>query len=60
MKTWHTILGATAVSVLGALAIVRGPQWFGPASSNPQGKPPGQAANAAGTPPPWLVTAHPG
>lgn len=55
MKTWHTILGATALSMLGALAIVRGPQWFGPASSNP----PGQAANTPGTPPPWLVTAHP-
>lgn len=59
MKTWHTILGATAVSVLAALAIVRGPQWFGPASSNPQGNPSGQAAQASGTPPPWLVTAHP-
>lgn len=59
MKTWHTILSATAVSVLAALAIVRGPQWFGPASSDPQGNPQGQAAKAAGTPPPWLVTAHP-
>ncbi len=55
MKTWHTILGATTLSMLGALAIVRGPQWFGPASSNP----PGQAANTPGTPPPWQVTAHP-
>ncbi|WP_338440715.1 hypothetical protein, partial [uncultured Aquabacterium sp.] len=59
MKTWHTILSATAVSVLAALAIVRGPQWFGPASGDPQGNPQGQAAKAAGTPPPWLVTAHP-
>ena len=63
MKTWHTILGATAVSVLAALAIVRGPQWFGPASGDPQGSPPGnpqgQAAKASGTPLPWQVTAHP-
>lgn len=59
MKTWHTILGATAVSMLGALAIVRGPQWFGPASGQSQGSPHGQAAEATGTPPPWLVTARP-
>ena len=63
MKTWHTILGATAVSVLAALAIVRGPQWFGPTSGDPQGsphgKPSGQAAKASGTPLPWQVTAHP-
>ena len=44
MKTWHTILGATAVSMLGALAIVHGPQWFDPASGQPQGNPHGQAA----------------
>ncbi|MEK6667993.1 MAG: hypothetical protein AABZ19_04135 [Pseudomonadota bacterium] len=67
MKTWHTILGATALSVLGALAIVRGPQWFGPASGaphgdhqgHPQGKPQGQATQPAGTPPPWQVTPGP-
>jgi len=59
MKTLHTILGATAVSVLAAWAIVRGPQWFGPSSGTPQGNPPGQAAKDSGAPLPWQVTPHP-
>lgn len=59
MKTLHTILGATAVSVLAAWAIVRGPQWFGPSSGSPQGNPPGQAAKDSGAPLPWQVTPHP-
>lgn len=63
MKTWQAILGATALSMLGALAIVRGPQWFGAAS--PQQVPPGATASGTasdpsrGAPLPWQVTVQP-
>ena len=55
MKTWQVILGATALSTLAALAIVRGPQWFGPATGTGQG----QADKPSGTPLPWQVTVQP-
>lgn len=55
MKTWQAILGATALSMLGALAIVRGPQWFGPATGAGQG----QADKPSSTPLPWQVTVQP-
>lgn len=55
MKTWQAILGATALSMLGALAIVRGPQWFGPATGAGQG----QADKPSSTLLPWQVTVQP-
>lgn len=59
MKTWHIILGATAASLLAAVAIVRGPQWSGTAAGEPRGTGQGAASRAAGVPLPWQVTVHP-
>lgn len=59
MKTWQIILGATAASLLAAVAIVRGPQWSGTAAGEPQGTGQGAASRVAGVPLPWQVTVHP-
>lgn len=56
MKTWPTILAATALSLLAAAAIVRGPQWFGSApGASPSA---GAGGQPSATPLPWQVTVN--
>jgi len=54
MKTWSTILAATALSLLAGAAIVRGPQWLG---SAPGGSP-DKAGSVSATPLPWQVAVN--